>query len=110
MVPEQYVFVFKDSKQAEYWRRLTQIHFEDEVISSRDVSDGGYVSFSDSIYYFVSECVFKRNWMLGRRSTVVYPQEAIYIILNDYERTKLDTYSDYLLGKCKEEPTVRKNL
>ena len=95
MVPEKYVFVFKNSNQADYWLRATRSRFEDEVISCRSAMnpDGGYVSFRDSIYFFVSEYTFKRSWIFDKYVTV-YPQEAIYIILNDHERTRLDTYND----------------
>ena len=84
---EVYTVTFANNIQAFYWRVEFINKFANEVVSIDKFNQK--VEMKDSIWYFFSESDIRS--IQGRRGQIL-PQEAIYIILDDIERTKLDSY------------------
>jgi len=83
---ETYIVLFESMPKAKYWRTEFIKKFEDELLA---VDPGrSKVILKDSIWYFLSE--HQQFWQ-GIRGLKL-PAEAIYIVLDDPERKRLDSY------------------
>ena len=82
---ETYIVQCETAQQAQYWRVEFVNKFAKDVVSINQVRSK--VELEDSIWYFLSKA---RN-INGMQGTVL-TEEDIYIILDDTERTKLDSY------------------
>ena len=83
MEKETYVFVFPNRQRATYWFRQTIYTFGREMLHlNRKLL---WISFPDSEYYFCSE--YETDWLKSvAHEAIIYPDDAIYIILDDKER------------------------
>lgn len=84
---EAYLIQFETKERALYWMSKFLDKFKEEVVSVNKTSLT--VEMPEAIYYFYS----KRKSTAGEHFTETYPEEAIYIIVDDIERTRLDSYN-----------------
>lgn len=84
---DAYLVQFETQKRALYWMSKFLDKFKEEVVSVNKT--GLTVEMPEAIYYFYS----KRKSTAGMHFTETYPEEAIYIIVDDIERTRLDSYN-----------------
>lgn len=87
---DTYWIVCKNYTQLDFWMKQFAVHFANEIVFA-DCNYKRCIKFKDSIYYFTTSD--PRN-LQGRikPSDTTYPQEAIYIILDDPERERIESY------------------
>jgi len=87
---ETFVLTFPTTIQADYWRIAFINKFAKEFVRLDRFK--GKVELTDQIWYFVKDEARIVNGF-GHGENITYlPGEAIYIVLDDPERKKLDTY------------------
>lgn len=91
---EEYVFIFPTEVRADYWFHCTAETFSDDVIKVNNHFK--QISFPEGSYWFMSEHTASMNCIRDN----IYTPEMLYIILDDFERTKLDTYQEMEGAKC----------
>lgn len=81
-----YFVRFQTQQRAAFWMdKFIRKFFKDIIQVSRAASR---VDLVDSIYYFRT----MREDIRGLHNLIELPEEAIYIMLDDPERKRLDTY------------------
>lgn len=82
-----FIIIFPSSMQARYWKVAFVNKFAKDFVYMDKSKEK--VELVDSVWYFLSEnCPQQLRGLHG----IQYGPEAIYIILDDFERTKLDSY------------------
>lgn len=84
---EIYIFTFETTQRAFYWMEQFVEKFQDEV-RHVDKQEGIVELKDDTCYVFWREDKLKYS-TLRRVPHTVYPEDAIYIILDDPERFRL---------------------
>ena len=85
---EIYLFQFSTQQRADYWMVQTAGKFHSDLIKFD--KNKHRLEFSDSFYYF---------WSIQRvgdllKNAIVYSEEDLYIILDDPERMRLESYEE----------------
>lgn len=86
---ETFVVEFPSLIQADYWLRKFVLKFSKDVVFCN--RHAHKIQFNDNTVWYFKSNQSQREFK-GLHNAIVYPAEAIYIILDDVERTKLDTY------------------
>lgn len=84
---ETYIVWFENAARAQYWRIEFVNKFAKDVIRVNQYTSR--VDLGDSTWYFMPES--QRNHMIGVKGSEL-TEEDLYIILDDKERTFLDSY------------------
>ena len=86
-----YLVICKTQERANMWMQHFIAKYYSEVVSADRVRSR--VTLSDSIYYFWSEArIASRGSDRAFRHATLIPEESVYIMLDDPERKRLDTY------------------
>ena len=86
MQKEIYLFQFETQEKANYWMIQTAGKFHKDLVKIDKARS--YIEFTDSVYYFWNNA----RICTGLRNVTRYGPEDLYIILDDPERKRLDTY------------------
>lgn len=83
---DKYLFQFPTQARANYWMSQVLDKFRDEVISVNKFLSA--IEFDEAVYYFLSV----NRVIKGGKFKHIYNEDAVTIILNDHERTRLPTF------------------
>lgn len=86
-----YLVVCKTQERANMWMQHFIAKYWSDVVGSDRIRSR--VTLQDSIYYFWSEArIASRGLDKAFRHATLIPEESIYIMLDDPERRRLDTF------------------